>query len=162
MLLEITRNAKPDDIIGIKIEIENDSSKPIGLSFRPVNELAAEMILDLLDSVSQSNSVYSVTDRLIITVTIIALPDGGANLNLLHMSDMQVLQRKSRCILHIGASNDNLCLPKAIILGKAFVDNNFSLLNRYIEDPADYSFLVAKANALTTRAGVNLNEIGIV
>lgn len=154
MLTIVTANANSDDIIGIKIEVANDNSRPIGLHYRPVNQLSAEMILDLLNSVSQSNSLYSVTDLLIITVQIISLPNGGAIVNLSHCSDTQVLQRKARCITHIGLSNDNLCLPKAILLGKAFVDNKMNLLNRYI-NPASYNILNDHARSLITRANVN-------
>lgn len=132
MLNFIIQNLRPDDIIGIKIEIGNDESKPIGLSFRPVSQLAPEMILDLIESVSQSNSLYSVTDRLIITATTITLPDGGVIVNLSHCSDMQVLQRKASSILHTGPTNDNLCLPKAIMLGKYYVDNNGGRLHHFL------------------------------
>lgn len=159
MLRGITVDASPDDIIGVKIEAENDSCKAIGSSYRPINQLSAQMILDLLDSVSQSNSVFSVSDRLIITATIISLPDGGAIVKLSHCSDWQILQPKADCIVHVGVSNDNLCLPKAILIGKAYLQSTtMRLLNTWL-NPANYNLLNELARDITNRAGVDLNII---
>lgn len=156
MIRRVTFGAAPDDILGIKIECENDSSKPMGLSYRTVVTVSGEMILDLLNSVSQSNAIFSVTDTLLISVTRITLPNGGY-VNLAHCSDAQLLQRKNESILHTGPSNDFLCLPKAILLGKAWVDNDGALLNRYLRD---HQFLVEKAENLCREARVTVTSIG--
>lgn len=55
----------------IKIETMDETVISISLSFRPNSELAPEMILDLINSVAQSNSVFSITESLIRTVATI-------------------------------------------------------------------------------------------
>ena len=50
------QNLSESDMVGITIwNRENQNDKPIGISFRRMDQLAADVILSLLQKVSQSN-----------------------------------------------------------------------------------------------------------
>ncbi|XP_055389326.1 uncharacterized protein LOC129618545 [Condylostylus longicornis] len=99
IIMIVTQGRDKQDLIGLKIAIPSmENTKPIGLSFRKIETLDSNSILDLFSSVSQSNTNYMVTDLLEISATIVQVPSGKGR----------------RSIVDKGKTNDNTCLPRSI------------------------------------------------
>ncbi|XP_055388262.1 uncharacterized protein LOC129616653 [Condylostylus longicornis] len=97
LIMIVTQGRDKQDLIGLKIAIPSmENTKPIGLSFRKIETLDSNSILDLFSSVSQSNTNYMITDLLEIFATIVQVPSGKGS------------------IVDKGKTNDNTCLPRSI------------------------------------------------
>jgi hypothetical protein len=71
------QNLSESDMVGITIHNrENQNDKPIGISFRRKDQLAPDVILSLVQKVSQSNSRFNALDKLIMTVQSVRMPVG--------------------------------------------------------------------------------------
>ena len=64
-------------MVGIKIGIETNINKCIGVTFRRRGQLSADVIWHVLEKVGQSNSNFAVTDTLVINVDIVKMPAGN-------------------------------------------------------------------------------------
>ena len=60
-------NLNESYMVGITIQNCENQNKPIGISFRRKDHLAADVILSLLQKVSQSNARFNAVDKLIMT-----------------------------------------------------------------------------------------------
>ena len=64
-------------MVGITIQNrENQNVKPIGISFRRKDQVAADVILSLVRKVSKSNARFNALDKLIMTVHSVRMPVG--------------------------------------------------------------------------------------
>jgi len=70
------QNLSESDMVGITIQNRENQNKPIGISFRRKDQLAADVILSLLQKVSQSNARFNALDKLIMTVHSVRMPVG--------------------------------------------------------------------------------------
>lgn len=148
------RGLSENHLMGIKINVvEGYSTGPIGISFRRPSQLNGEMLLDLIFSVSQSNASFSIEESLEITATVLEPSFGGRRVRITNCSDERILQRKSQFIIDTGVSNDYLCLPKSIILGQIWVDNDNEKMIRFCENAI---LLSTSAGKLLRKAGVEL------
>lgn len=149
----VAENVLPHYLVGIKISVvSGENTGPIGLSFRPMSEMSAEMVSDLLFAVAQSNAVFSVTEQLELSATIVEISSGGARpIVLRNLTDQQILTRKKCSIIDPGVSDDMLCLPKSLVLGQAIADGNINLVNVYLYYPQK---LKAQAIKLSKKAKV--------
>lgn len=78
-----TRRAEPHHFVGIIIGIPDAvNTRSIGLDFRPISSLSAEILADLLQNVMQSNDEFGANNRIEITMTIVRIPSGGAMVKL--------------------------------------------------------------------------------
>lgn len=119
-----TRNAQPHHYIGIKINVpDSENTHAIGMSFRPINSVSSEILVDIIQSVIQSNSVFDVSHRLEIAMTIIETPAGGNFVRATSLNEKNIFKHKRASILlPRGEYNDQKCLPRALVLGKIFAD----------------------------------------
>lgn len=87
---------KPHYYVGLKINVsDSENTKPIGLSFRPINSISSELLVDLMENVIQSNDVFDIYEQLEISMQIIEVPSGsGQNLPLNYLSEENVLKHK--------------------------------------------------------------------
>lgn len=158
------RNTKPHYYVGIKINVPDArNAKPIGLSYRPINSISSEILTDLMENVIQSNDVFDISEQLEISLQVIEVPSGGSFVHLNSLSEENVLKHKKKSILTPnGHYNDSKCLPRALILGKAFSDNDSDeQLNKYLR--VNSKILKTKTNLLIKNAGVTVdNQIGCI
>lgn len=93
ILTRATRGTSPNFLIGIKINVSSGvSTGPAGLSFRRVDQITPVMIHDLLFSVAQSNTSFSISQNLELTATFIEQPSGGGRrISPKFLSDVQTL-----------------------------------------------------------------------
>lgn len=159
------RNTEPHHYVGIKINVPDaENTKPIGLSYRPVNSLSSEILVDLMENVIQSNDVFDITERLEISMQIIEIPSGsGAGVRLNSLSEENILQHKKGSIFKTKANyNDSKCLPRSLILGKILADKVMGKkLKQYLR--INSKTLKLKTNLLIKNAKVNVNtQIGCI
>jgi len=71
------QNLNESDMVGMTIQNrENQNDKPLGISFRRNDQLAADVILSFVQKVSQSNARFNALDKLIMTVHSVRMPVG--------------------------------------------------------------------------------------
>lgn len=121
----MTKKFPPNYLIGLKISVfDSDNNKPIGISYRPINSLSSTMVTDVMNSVIQSNDLFDIKSRIEVNCTIIALQSGGAIVPLKMLNEENVIKSKSKCIiLSKNDFEDMLCLPRCLIMAKAYADN---------------------------------------
>jgi len=65
------------DMVGITIQNRvNQNDKPIGISFRSKDHVSGDVIWNVFDGVSQSNSRFNALDTLVVTVHSVMMPVG--------------------------------------------------------------------------------------
>lgn len=118
------------------------------------------MIVDLLESVIQSNRSFSITEMLEIEATILKAPYGGGGRNVYpaFLSDQEIFIIKKKCIINTRPSNDMLCLPKSILLGKCLADGDNDLLRAYVRKNS--TLLKKDSLKLLKKANVNVSDLG--
>lgn len=122
------RRAEPHHFVGIKIGIPDAvNTRSIGLDFRPISSLSAEILADLLQNVMQSNDEFGANSRIEINMTIVRIPSGGAMVKLNKLNKNNILHVKSRSIVvqngYTFDTEDRKCLARSLVLGKAVADN---------------------------------------
>ncbi|KAK5646339.1 hypothetical protein RI129_004803 [Pyrocoelia pectoralis] len=78
----IVKDAAPSDRVGIALRNPNFPDKPIGLSFRRVDQLSVKVIMSLLEKVMQSNASFFSSDLLVLNVDRVRVPVGYGRKNL--------------------------------------------------------------------------------
>lgn len=157
------KHFEPWYYIGMRVSIEDlETTRPIGISFRPIHSLTTEMLVDTLSGVIQSNEEFGIASRLEIAVTVVNVPDGGAPTPLRRLTKRNLLSGKKRCIvvqngfsLEDEANMD--CLPKALVIGRALADKaDKKYLKALIRRNSQK--LRAESNKLTRKAGVRVDD----
>ena len=117
------QNLNESDMVGITIQNrENQNDKPIGISFRRKDQLAADVILSLLQKVSQSNARFNALDKLIVTVHSVTMPVGfGRGMNTRGWP-LSVMAHLKTSIVEVKSSEN--CLAHAIIIAIAKLEND--------------------------------------
>jgi len=73
----VLENVSDSDMLGKTIHNQvNQSDKPIGISFRQRDQLSLDVIWNVFETVSQSNSIFKVLDTLVGNVHSIKMPAG--------------------------------------------------------------------------------------
>ena len=71
------RNSNDSDMVGISIRNEvNMRDKAIGISFRRKDQLSTDVILNVWQNVTQSNSRFNALDKLVFGVHSVKMPVG--------------------------------------------------------------------------------------
>ncbi|XP_055388005.1 uncharacterized protein LOC129616406 [Condylostylus longicornis] len=155
LIMIVTQGRDKQDLIGLKIAIPSmENTKPIGLSFRKIETLDSNSILDLFSSVSQSNTNYMITDLLKISATIVQVPSGKG-----HQS------RKICCIAHNFKSYDGQFIvsellqrnkPVPIMGGNKILKVTFNHNIIFIDS---LNFLPIPLSKFTSAFGLDKNEV---
>lgn len=129
---------RPRDFIGIKITIPTmENTKPIGIYYREMMTLSGEIISDKIGSIMQSNMHFSEIDEIEIVTTIVRNETAGGRSGsggrlciercagnikyiLKHKRSVLVMPDEEKLI-----NSDMFCLPRAIIIGRLFADNQY-------------------------------------
>jgi len=111
-------------MIGITIQnSENQNDKPIGVSLRSKDKLAADVILSLVQNVSQSNARFNALDKLILTVHSVWMPVGFGKRGMKSRGrPLPVMAHLKRSIVEVKSSEN--CLAHAIIIAIAKLEND--------------------------------------
>ncbi|KAK4882043.1 hypothetical protein RN001_005362 [Aquatica leii] len=157
ILGHLLRDADPSDRVGMTLRNDNYPEKPIGISFRRVDQLNAKVVMATLEKILQSNANFFSNDALRLHMDRVSLPVGfGASRDRMTGVSYEEFCRRKRGIL-VVENDDTLCLARALVLAIAWK----------AKDPLLYSLQLAgnlqtkqRAEDLCRAAEVNLNNGG--
>jgi hypothetical protein len=110
------------DLVGLSIrDTENLQDKPVGLGIRRRDHLRADVVLDVLGKVVQSNARFGFVDRLEVHLDHISMPAGNGRVKTKGRS-LDVLSAVKRSILVVKAIF--LCLAHALIIAMVRVNGD--------------------------------------
>jgi hypothetical protein len=104
---------------------ENQNDKPIRISFRRKDQLAADVILSLVQKVSQSNARFNVMDKLIMTVDSVRMPVVFARGIKSRGRPLSVMAHLKKSVVLVKASENCLAHSKIIAIAKVENDPNY-------------------------------------
>lgn len=155
----VKANSALVDQIGITIT-NNKEDRPIYVSFRPSQQITSQVILNEFEKVLQSNAAFTSDEPLKMFVTKVKMPQGrGRDINEFLSLPFDAFCKRKTSFITIK-NKDNLCLPRALVVGQALLDKRqdqsfFKSITRKDQDT-----LKAKAVQLCRDAGVTIGENG--
>lgn len=154
IIKHVTVDLLPTDQVAFNFGC-NDLARGAGwVRFRPAGEITLNDVWDVISNVYQSNSSGLNTETFCLGITSVRMPTGkgrGKNYNTFAEEC-----GKRRGIVAIN-NNDNLCLPRALVVAKAFVDRD----PEYVKVRRDIGKLqTRRTHELLGEAGVNIPETG--
>ena len=114
------------DIVLVAVRIRNTDNvqdKMIGVSFRRRDQMKRDLIWDVLTKVIQRNTIFGLTDRLVVHLDHVRIPVGnGKSAEKSKRRSLDVLSSIKRIIFAIKAAF--LCLAHALIIAIAQVNGD--------------------------------------
>jgi hypothetical protein len=102
---------------------ENQDYKPIGVSFKRKYQLAADVILSLLQKVSQSNARFNALDKLIMTVQSVRMPVGFGKRGMNWRGrPLSVMAHLKTSVVKVQATDN--CLAHSILIAIAKLESD--------------------------------------
>ncbi|XP_065207231.1 uncharacterized protein LOC135836366 [Planococcus citri] len=129
----------------------SENNRPIFISYRPLSELTAEIILNEFQKVIQSNANFLSDEPLQINITKIIVPHGRGKSTHLDMLPYDEFCASKKRSIHVIRNNDNLCLPRALVLGKAYFDKNWAKENLPKKEDKEYALRYKEAKKYALR-----------
>ncbi|OXU19616.1 hypothetical protein TSAR_004413 [Trichomalopsis sarcophagae] len=105
------------DLIGVTINSENFARGSAGISLRPVANFFVDDLWMIVSGVIQSNENFEVDDNFCIEATYVEVPLGTGKRK---SFGINVLGQRS--LISIVRNRDNLCLPRSLVVGEAFLN----------------------------------------
>ena len=139
----------------IAFQNENNPALSVHISYRRLDQLDEDVILDRIEKIVQSNDKFLMEGIHHVSFTYVEMPEGGrpGKNPLLNYHEFC----KSKRSIVVINNDDNFCLPRAIAVG----------VSRFEDSPNAYTMLkkgrkIQKARSLTLchRAGVNIADTG--
>ena len=118
---DLTKNAKPSDLIRMVVQSPS-LDYPIVIPFGRLPTLTADLFMSEIGRVVQSHEEFVIDESLIIEVTIVDMPDGGAQKRCKFVNTEKFLVDK-RCVIRIR-NDDNLCCARAIVTARAKLEEH--------------------------------------
>lgn len=117
--------ARPHDMVGITIQNNNNGRKPIYISYRRADQIDSEILFRQIESVIQSDETFLALGPHQVEISIVEMIQGGARYKN-DTADPKVVKKVKTSIVNID-NPDNLCLPRALVTGIAFLEKHESL-----------------------------------
>lgn len=111
----ITDGCSPYDAIGVIVNSADFSKGRAWLSYRAVAEFKAEDLVNLFESVAQSQRSFVADETFIITATVFKPAVGKGKMS---ANTLKEVNQKSVLIIK---NDDALCLPRALICGEVYL-----------------------------------------
>lgn len=155
----------PQDRVGFSFENAENDRINFYISFRRFDQYTPEVIMSALNNVLQSNVNFLIDDKISINVDHVRIPSGGSRRMCIGKSRENFFNLHKRSIYtpNLKPNDGNICLPVALIVGRAFADGSPSqnLYNR-LTYPHNHNELIFEAKKFAHAAGVNYtNGCGI-
>ncbi|KAJ8911928.1 hypothetical protein NQ315_016269 [Exocentrus adspersus] len=123
VIAEGTRGLGPNDQVSFSFGSNDMARTPGWISFRPVKNVTYEDVWRVISSVYQSNSKGLNTSTFCLSVTSVKMPAGRGNKRGRDYNTFQEESLARRGVITI-TNNDNKCLPRALVVAKAYVDKD--------------------------------------
>ncbi|XP_057322371.1 uncharacterized protein LOC130676747 [Microplitis mediator] len=158
IITHITSKCRGHDYVGFTINSDKFTSGPVWSRFKQANAYTPDDLGLLLSNVAQSAGTITTDDQLVITVSTVDGIEGTGRKLLTH----QYIYKKS--IIPIN-NNDNLCLPRSLVVGRAYVERGeirTGTLHRKWKSITDNRCTLQKKEALSLvhKAGVKISSKG--
>ncbi|KAK4880381.1 hypothetical protein RN001_008527 [Aquatica leii] len=155
LLEHLLIDALPTDRVGLVLRNASFPEKPVGISFRRVNQLSSSVIMTTLEKILQSNAQFFASDLLTLHMDRVTLPVGYGRQRLTGVSFEEFCRRRHGILTVENA--DTLCLARALVLAVAWKrnDSDLPVLKNKL-----YSECTRRAVSLCTNAKVNLSNGG--
>jgi hypothetical protein len=119
VLEELTRDADPQDMVRLTLSHPSLNNE-IWIPFMRADELTADIVMEQIAKVLQSNEHFTIDVNIIIHFIHVRMPVGGRNNDKPHINFEKWMDSKD-CFITIK-NGDNLCCARAIVLGMARED----------------------------------------
>ncbi|XP_065223580.1 uncharacterized protein LOC135847791 [Planococcus citri] len=158
----VIKDLNPRDRVGLVMGTDS-VEKPIFISYRAPSQFSADVIMNEFSNVIQSNKSFLSDEPFKIKVTRVRMPNGEGRRRKFDNLPYEPFCKKKTSIITIDNPHDNLCLPRALVVGQALVhkDDGKNAWNHYdliIKKTRDYQLLCAQK--LCRKAKVDINIIG--
>ncbi|XP_063913325.1 uncharacterized protein LOC135129984 [Zophobas morio] len=156
----ITRGFQPTSMIGVVIENEEFPDKPAGISFRRLSQLSADVVMDIISAIIQSNASFFANDKMTIRIDVIDMPLGRGFSAL----DGKCVNFKEFCIAKNSifvVDVNNFCLAASLIVAIEYTANgcNRKVLQKFKTKKGKID-LLNLAQALCQRVNVDITHGG--
>ena len=151
---DLTLGPKSEDLVRLTVQSPS-LDYPIVIPFFKIPHLTADRFTAEIERILQSNENFVIDSGLIIEVTLVDMPRGGAQKTCKYVNTEKFLQNK-KCIIQIQ-SEDDLCCTRAITTAKARLDND-TQWNSIRQGRGIQTELVRK---LQEQSGVPIGKCGI-
>jgi hypothetical protein len=123
IVTELIRGMGPSDWIGLYLH--NDRlEKPIWIPHRRADQLDADAIMSVIEKLLTSDLDFMFEGVFSLRVIHVRVPVGGGRKRFdMCKSFRDNLAKHTRCV-HLVKNDDNLCMIRAIVLGKAYADRH--------------------------------------
>ncbi|OXU21038.1 hypothetical protein TSAR_002691 [Trichomalopsis sarcophagae] len=109
--------AGKSDLIGVTINSQNFACGSAGISLRSVANFFVDDLWMLVSGVTQSNENFEIDDNFSIEATYAEVPHGAGR-----KKSFGINMLGQRSLISIIRNSDNLCYPRALVVGEAFVN----------------------------------------
>lgn len=145
----------PQDRVGIIFNNTNNARANFSISFRRFDQYNADVVLDALERIIQSNTKFFIDDNLIVNFDHVRIPAGfGRRIHIGKTRDnyFKIHKRSIFCPV-LKEIHHGLCLPVSIVIAMAYVSDDVNRYN-YITYSGKYNDLITEAEKLASDAGV--------
>lgn len=118
---DLTIGSKPTNLVRLTVQSPS-LDYPIIIPFLRIKELTPDRFMSEIERVLQSNEDFVIDESLLLEVTLVDMPAGGARKKCKFVNTEKFLQTK-KCILQIQ-NNDDLCCARAIVTAKARIEKH--------------------------------------
>ena len=151
----VLQNCDDADMVGISIRNEvNMRDKAIGISFRRKDQLTTDVILNVWQKVTQSNSRFNALDKLVLEVHSVKMPVGfGGDGRKSKGRPLDVLAHLKTSIVKVKTERN--CLAHALVIAIAKITNDPNY-----KSYRDGRKIGPEVQRLLETTGINLNRGG--
>ncbi|CAG9827172.1 unnamed protein product [Diabrotica balteata] len=124
IIVKGTQNIQPHDQVGFTF-CSNDFARGQGwMRFRPASEVTFDDVWNKISSIYQSNSTGLNTETFCLGITTVKMPAGKGRGYIYNSFNEECSKRRGIVVIK---NTDNLCLPRALVVAKAYVDKDLEL-----------------------------------
>lgn len=160
MLQHALKDVNPHDKVGITFSGKNFSAERGNgwLSFRECSEIKFSDVWEMISKIFQSNSCGINTEDFNLTITSVKIPVGSGKTRSNTYNTFEEECVKRRGIIKIN-NDDNLCLPRALVVGKVYADKGTAMEKEKIRRDID-KIQSNKTSQLILDTNINLPDEG--
>lgn len=147
-----------DDLVGM-VFVSSTITQAGYLTLRKANTVTVDDLWTVISNIFQSNTEGINTDEFCLSVVTVTLPTGDGRMTA--YDNLQQFSTCKRSIISINNYNDHMCLPRALVVGKALADSDLVLYNRVSRNAKTVQLRQAKQLMLNAGVELNLKGMGI-
>ena len=108
----VAQSSRENDFLGVSVNSDHFGKEAGGLSLRPIKDFSVKNIIEFVSEITQSNKNFVLDQSFNFEATYVDVPTGKGQ-----RKRVTVNAATRRSMVSI-TNSDNLCLPRAILVGK--------------------------------------------